>query len=306
MSNQKINPEDVVRDKIRSSLFIFTGCADIYDETVQFIMRGLFEYMQTLLQQATAIALKRKNAKSVSPKELLSALNGHRHYYGAKRYTILKKHARTWNELTTPVDVVLENIIDTPPAVSQMDIELGRLNDGTDAYTASERIRVRDKQIADELTEQMTVEEYLTYSEQKNAKFINNKSAFCTWLRTTMKPNDDAFSILGFLCKEYIRESIEMLLNDNARFIDDVASNKVNPIPMPAQQLPIPFTVSPLIMEMEMEIDAPETRELPLPNPFVVEPKKSPPPPPNSPKEKKDDIGARVDHLLAMYYRPQL
>lgn len=87
---------------------------------------------------------------------------------------------------------------------------------------------------ADEITKNMSHQEYVFYSECKTASFSHRKNKrFRDWLNmsalTDMKPNDDVADILGFLGYEMVRRITEFALlirQDEQDRIPVVVNNK--------------------------------------------------------------------------------
>ena len=292
---------EYITERVKTAIYLFTGCPIVHEAAVDHITDKLRLYLDDLMSKAVESAQHRSAAKTITPTDILSALNGRAEYYGAKRYLITKKHARKFN-LQDPTADLCEissdehagddkAVITATKTTSKMDRELKKLDDGSSGYRESERKRVRNEQLASILTDRyMTVDEYLHYADLKRSKFITNKATFRDWLQMPQKPNEDAYALLGFICRQYVQHMVEELLKAHDRSVEDVEFNKTNPVPLPPMELPIPFTLVPVIPPKQN----PDAFLHVIPDPFVLSPR---------PKDG-DDIGEIVDTLLAKYYIP--
>ncbi|KAI9144108.1 hypothetical protein BKA69DRAFT_1058305 [Paraphysoderma sedebokerense] len=93
------------------------------------------------------------------------------------------------------------------------------------------RDTIKRLKLADDLTRNMTKEEYMIYSDCRTASFTHRKSKrFREWTNMSTfvdaKPNDDVVDILGFLCYEMVRKITEEALQVKSE-MEDTSKNEV-------------------------------------------------------------------------------
>lgn len=180
-------------------------------ETTQVVESTVHSQITHVLVQAASIA-RRRGARSFSPEDLLFLIRKNSilcsrlvAYLGWRR--VRKVANRVGNDD--------DEVADDGERVKKQKIRMKWVltdqflsddSDSDDDVTLeTERLRQ-----ADEITRQMTHEEYLDYAECRQASFTYKKPArFKEWLNvegvTGMKPNADLLDVVGFLCFEMVR-----------------------------------------------------------------------------------------------------
>lgn len=198
--------------KVAESVYAVTGQNDTDQDVLQFLATTIRSYLLTLKkdveEQFRIRQVNRKGCRSkqVRVEDIYLALEGTPEMYGVKRCVILKSLAKSADETQKPeVGDEAESPDDT---LDSYQSQLRALDDGSDAYRTFEASRLQDLVDADELTQRMTLEEYLAYSKRGKTAFVDRPKAFCEWLDWTPRPSRIILTAFGWLATYRIKQLI--------------------------------------------------------------------------------------------------
>ncbi|CAM6054140.1 unnamed protein product, partial [Sphagnum tenellum] len=176
----------------RELLDDLTRCNDYDSESV--IIKNISLRVKRYLHAICEKAIVMKNEKSCSKRgrkpniahckkgtirtqDLFDALKGTPEYYGARRCLIIKKLSRKLNK-TDDENVVKDELDDKSgdksedeDSINELQKELSLLDDKTKGSRTFEKERTDTMLHADEMTKQMTLEEYMEYTKNSKIKF---------------------------------------------------------------------------------------------------------------------------------------
>ena len=217
------------------------------------ILRNIVKRKQTQIEQLHKGKRKRKKQKlndenpveskqktTIRINDIYEELNDTLEYYGVKRCVILKRISTSLekkkDDVAIELDVVTEADvpvgIDAADAVSDDDTigldllqqQLRKLDDGSRLYLRFEKQRLINMQIADQLTQDMSLQEYLEYNTYSSSKFIDNSQLFHQWLdlesiHINKELSKNIYIALGWLCVNKIRLLLTAAISRRAKHV---------------------------------------------------------------------------------------
>jgi hypothetical protein len=199
--------------KVRESIYGVTGRNDTEEAVVERVERILLDYLSKVkhemeLRHSLRLERKEGRTKQLHIDDLYAALSGTPELYGAKRCMILKQLART-----------AEND-DESGSLDSYHQQLDNLNDGSESYRIFERLRLEDLVYADELTRDMSCDDYLEYSKKGKTAFIGRAKLFCEWLNWNPAPPAKILTAFGWLATYRVKRLIRDALARNSTSLD--------------------------------------------------------------------------------------
>ncbi|KAL1922357.1 uncharacterized protein VTP21DRAFT_9896 [Calcarisporiella thermophila] len=239
---EKDKEKDKEREKLRyryqteiqQMMFVFGEVADPLPETTQLvedIVRS--QVIEIIIQAATIV--QRRGSRYMNAEDLIFLIRHDRAKVNRLRQFLswkeVRKNAKDAGGGDAVEDMLEEPNADKPGKTRRVKVKLSweLVNAFSDAMVnadsdeedeeeeeAYDEFKQRLKE-ADEITRAMTREEYVHYSECRQASFTYRKAKrFRDWANMAayidMKPNDDVIDILGFLTFEMVSTLTEMAL----------------------------------------------------------------------------------------------
>ncbi|CAJ0836709.1 18695_t:CDS:2 [Entrophospora sp. SA101] len=232
--------------EIQQMMFVFGEVTEPLVETTQLVEDIVRSQVIEIIIQAAAQAAKR-GSRYMSAEDLIFLIRHDRAKVNRLRTYLSWKDVRK-NAKDSGGNDATEEILEEPNAAKarKMKVKLSwelvnsfseYLNadsdeedeEELDAYNDSVQ-RLKD---ADEITKAMTRDEYVHYSECRQASFTYRKAKrFREWANMSayidMKPNDDIIDILGFLTFEMVSKLTETALLVKQETDRDFTSNNLN------------------------------------------------------------------------------
>ncbi len=188
--------------KVRDSIYTLTGRSDTDTAVVKHVQQDLHSYLSRVKQETIRLHAKRKRDKQDKGRIFMlddfhAALEGTPEHYGARRCLIVKKLARA---VSTD---------DKPGSADSFQAQLAELNDGSESFSNFERHRLQDLHHADQLTKNMSSDDYQIYSAKKRkASFTSGGKQFCQWLDWNPQPNPTIVTAMGWLATYRIKRVV--------------------------------------------------------------------------------------------------
>ncbi|KAL2915847.1 Transcription initiation protein spt3 [Polyrhizophydium stewartii] len=216
-------------------MFVFGEVQEPLEDTMLLVEEIVRSQMIETTIQAVAQANKR-GARSIGPEDIVFLIRHDRPKVNRLRSFLswkdVRKNVKDNKEAGAPTEEDMLEDQDKPARIKRMKVKFswdhlntysGVLSDNDDDGADEEERQAYEDQItrlrlADNITSSMTKEEYMYYSECRQASFTYKKvKRFCDWCEMKryydIKASSDVIDILGFLAYEIVNSITETALS---------------------------------------------------------------------------------------------